>query len=463
MATRRGAFASIAGLIGSAALLALFGQRFRSAVAAYIYGYPLVTMEMTRRVMTNVAAVTPMRAPMGQFVRARTYPDETFRDAPAPNADTLYTSAWLDVGAEPWILSVPDMGKRYCLFPMLDAWTNVFASPGTRTTGTAAQAYAITGPGWNGILPFGVTECRSPTSIVWILGRIYCTGTEEDYAAVHALQDRCTLVPLSAYGSNYTPSASPTDPNLDMESGLRQVVNRLSAVDFFALLADLLKTNPPSLSDRPMLTKLAQLGIVPGRELDRSKLDVPVLGLVPRAGIARAALHFRFSGGDMARRNGWTWTTKAGRYGTNYNLRALIAIIGLGANGPEDALYAVSNKDAGGGRLDGRHRYLIRFAPGQLPPARAFWSITLYDERFYLVADPIRRYAVNARQNLVASADGSIPIHIQVEPPEGDTAANWLPAPHGNFQLMLRIYWPRDTAPSILDGSWIMPVVEKIG
>lgn len=170
------------------------------ATEAYVYAYPLVTMEMTRRVMTNVAAAEGTRAPMGQLVRMREYPNAQFRDVTAPNADTLYTTAWLDVSKEPWILSIPDMQGRYFLFPMLDGWTNVFEVPGTRTTGTKAQKYAITGPGWSGTLPEGVTEYKSPTGIVWLLGRIYCTGTPADYKAVHALQDKVSVVPLSAYG-----------------------------------------------------------------------------------------------------------------------------------------------------------------------------------------------------------------------------------------------------------------------
>ena len=187
---------------------------FLIATDAYIYGYPLVTMEMTRRVMTNVAQCrrTP-RAPMGQIIKVRSYPDASFRDVTAPNADTLYTTAWIDVGKEPWVLSIPDMKGRYFLFPMLDGWTNVFSRcRATRTTGTGAQTYAITGPGWKGTLPAGIKEYKSPTNIVWILGRIYCTGTPEDYAAVHALQDQVRLVPLSAYGKPYTPPPGKVDP-----------------------------------------------------------------------------------------------------------------------------------------------------------------------------------------------------------------------------------------------------------
>src|SRR5262249_22325101 len=160
---------------------------------AYIYGYPLVTMEYTRRIMTNVAAPEGNRGPMAQFIKARQYPDASFRDVTAPNADTLYTTAWVDLGKEPWVMSIPDMKDRYFLMPMLDGWTNVFQVPGKRTTGTKAKTYALTGPGWKGTLPAGVRELKSPTDMVWILGRIYCTGTPEDYKAVHEAQDAFTL------------------------------------------------------------------------------------------------------------------------------------------------------------------------------------------------------------------------------------------------------------------------------
>src|SRR5262245_35271329 len=165
------------------------------ATEAYIYGYPLVTMEMTRRVMTNAAEPKDNHAPMGQFYLKRTYPDASFRDVTAPNADTLYSVAWLDLSKEPYIFSLPDQKDRYYLMPMLDGWTNVFQVPGTRTTGDKAQKYAITGPGWKGKLPEGVKQLKSPTNMVWILGRTYCTGTPEDYKACHAVMDKYDLRP----------------------------------------------------------------------------------------------------------------------------------------------------------------------------------------------------------------------------------------------------------------------------
>ena len=200
---------------------------------AYIYGYPLVTMEYTRRVLTNVEKPEGKAAPMGQLLRLRAYPTPEDKQVTAPNADTLYTITWLDVSKEPWILSLPDAQDRYYLMPMLDGWTDVFQDPGKRTTGTGPQKYAITGPGWSGTLPDGVTEYKSPTSLVWILGRIYCTGTPEDYDAVHKMQDDISVVPLSSYGQPYTPPPGVVDTNIDMKTPVRNQVNALSAQRLF--------------------------------------------------------------------------------------------------------------------------------------------------------------------------------------------------------------------------------------
>ena len=243
---------------------------------AYVYGYPLVTMEMTRRVMTNAEEPKDNHAPMGQFFNARTYPDASFRDVTAPNADTLYSTAWLDVSKEPYVLSLPDEGDRYYLIPMLDAWTNVFQVPGKRTTGDKAQTYAITGPNWKGTLPEGVTEYKSPTSMVWILGRSYCTGTPEDYKAVHEIQDKYKLVPLSAYGKDYTPPKGKVDPTIDMKTAVREQVNKMDAASYFKLMAALMKDNPPAKADAPIVEKMAKIGIVPGQDFDASKLDPAV-------------------------------------------------------------------------------------------------------------------------------------------------------------------------------------------
>ncbi|MEI6085730.1 MAG: DUF1254 domain-containing protein, partial [Verrucomicrobiota bacterium] len=437
------------------------------AIDAYVYGYPLVTMEMTRRVMTNVEKPEGTRAPMGNFVRMREYPTAAFRDVTAPNADTLYTTVWVDVGQEPWVLTLPDAHDRYYLFPMLDGWTDVFQVPGKRTTGTGAQKYAITGPGWKGKLPAGVKEYKSPTAIVWLLGRIYCTGTPEDYAAVHKLQDEISIVPLSAYGKPYTPPAGKVDPSIDMKTAVREQVNALSADEYFNLLAKLLKDNPPAAADAPMVKKLAKLGIVPGQPFDGSKLGAVAkdeFDKVPKIANDKIMRWMKegILAGDMKLENGWVFTTKTGLYGVNYIQRALITAIGLGANRPQDAVYPTSEGPDILGSYTGEKKYVMHFGKGELPPADGFWSLTMYDKDYFFVKNPINRQSISARQNLKPNADGSVDLYIQNESPGADKESNWLPAPKDKFILMMRLYWPQEKAPSILDGTWKIPPVKAM-
>jgi hypothetical protein len=436
-------------------------------VEAYIYGYPLVTMEMTRRVFSNVEKPEGARAPMGQFVRMREYPSAAYRDVTAPNADTLYTTGFIDVGKEPWVLSLPDANDRYYLFPMLDGWTNVFQVPGKRTTGTGPQTYAITGPGWKGTLPAGMTEYKSPTAIVWLLGRIYCTGTPEDYAAVHKLQDEISLVPLSAYGKPYTPPLGKVDPSIDMKTAVREQVNALSVDEYFNLLTKLMKDNPPAPADKPMIEKMAKLGIVPGQPFDSSKLGTvaqEAFSLVPKIANEKIMLWLKegIVVGDSKLENGWVFTTETGIYGTNYIQRALITAIGLGANRPQDAVYPTSEGPSILHSYSGEKKYVMHFNKGELPPANGFWSLTMYDANYFFVPNPINRHSISARQDLKPNADGSVDLYIQNENPGADKESNWLPAPKEKFILMMRLYWPQEKAPSIIDGTWKIPQVKVV-
>lgn len=435
-------------------------EDFWLATDAYIFGYPLVTMEMTRRVMTNVAKAEGTRAPMGHLIKMRQYPDAAFRDVTAPNADTLYTTAWLDVGKEPWVFSIPDLKDRYALFPMLDGWTNVFQVPGKRTTGTGPQTYAITGPGWSGTLPSGVKQYKSPTNLVWLLGRIYCTGTPEDYAAVHTIQDQCKLVPLSSWGKDYVPPAGTVDASIDMKAAVRDQVNRMDAVEYFTLLAKLMKDNPPSAADAEALARFATIGLVPGQDFDASKLKADFVKRIPGIAFDRIMLQFKV-GKSIQNINGWMYDSVTGIYGTDYLNRAFITAIGLGANRIQDAVYPTSLKGADGSDYSGANKYTMHFPKGQLPPTEGFWSITMYDANYFFVANPINRYSISPRQSLKANADGSVDLYIQNQSPGADKESNWLPAPSGKFILMLRMYWPTETPPSIIDGSWKPPAAKK--
>ncbi|WP_134066889.1 DUF1254 domain-containing protein [Mycobacteroides salmoniphilum] len=430
------------------------------ALDAYVYGYPLVTMEMTRRVMTNVDKVTAPRAPMGQLMRMREYPNASFRDVTAPNADTLYTNAFVDVSKEPYVLSLPEANDRYSLFPMLDGYTNVFEVPGKRTTGTGPQTYAITGPGWKGTLPEGVKEYRSPTSMVWLLGRIYCTGTPEDYAAVHKMQDAISLVPLSSYGKPYTPPVSTVDPSIDMKTPVRDQVNNLSTKDYFGLLATLMKDNPPAEADKSTIDKMAKIGIEAGKPFNIDSLGaeaISALQSVPKEGFDKIAARFK----DLKDINGWRFSTQTGQYGTEYLQRATITAFGLGANLPQDAVYPTSEVDASGKPYDGANKYTLHFDKDQLPPAEGFWSLTMYDGGFFFVDNPLDRYTLSQRNNLTVNSDGSVDLYLQHENPGPEKEANWLPAPSGKFILMLRLYWPKQTPPSIIDGTWKPPAVQQ--
>jgi hypothetical protein len=428
------------------------------ATEAYIYGYPLITVEMTRRVMTNVATPEGLRGPMGQFVHAREYPTAAFKDVTAPNADTLYSAAWLDLAKEPYILSLPNEDGRYYLMPMLSGWTDVFEVPGKRTTGTKAQKHAITGPGWKGTLPEGITEYKSPTNMVWILGRTYCIGTPEDYKAVHALQDQYSVVPLSAYGKPYMPPKGQVDPKIDMKTPVREQVDKLDIVSYFNLLAHLMKGNPPAKADGPMVAKLAKLGIEPGKDYTPSRTEARILADVPKAAVARIMGHFKNAGMEV---NGWQVMTKAGIYGTDYLQRAFVTAIGLGANRPQDAVYPTSLVDGDGKPYDGANKYVMHFPKGQTPPAKGFWSLTMYDADYFFVKNPLNRYTLSSRFDFNYNKDGSLDFYIQKDSPGKDKEANWLPAPEGRFILMLRLYWPQETPPSIIDGSWKIPAVRK--
>ncbi len=409
-------------------------EAVRIAMDAYIYGYPLVTFDMARKQQTNVATPDAEHAPMGQVIKMRSYPAVDNHCCAAPNADTLYTEVWLDVSKEPWVVGIPDMGDRYYIVPMLDGWSEVFEVAGSRTTGGKPQTYAITGPGWSGALPKDVTQVKSPTGMVWILGRIYSTGTPEDYKAVHALQDRFSVVPLSAYGKPYTPPPGVVDPGFDMKTSVRKQVNALDIEVYFTHLAQLMKTNPPTAQDAPMVARMARIGLVPGQDFDPSKLSVldrEAIRIVPKLALLEMGLHLK----RQKTTNGWLYFTKGvGNFGTDYLVRGMANLLGPGWNRPQDAVYPLSQKDANGDEYDGaKHRYVMRFEKGKLPPAEAFWSLTMYDADFFFVPNPIDRYDLAQRDTLIANPDGSVDLYLQADSPGKDKEPNWLPAPKGKF------------------------------
>ena len=429
------------------------------ATEAYLFGYPLVMMDMTRQLGTNVPKSGQNAAPLNQFGNMRSFPDATFTTVVSPNADTLYSFAFLDVSQEPMVLSVPEMGNRYYLMQMLDGWTNVFAAPGTRTTGSAKGDFAVTGPLWKGTLPAGVKEIKSPTSMVWIIGRTQTNG-KSDFVAVNDIQNKYKLAPLSSFGKPYTvPENVPVDPSVDMKTAPVDQVNKMDAATFFGRLNALMKSNPPAPADAEAIKRFAQIGVAPGKPFDLkgadSSITQQIVGGV-RDGLTRISSEARKSHGKNS--GGWEFMLNVGRYGTDYLWRAVVALIALGANIPEDAVYPRSTKDANGQLLTGANQYVVHFPKGQLPPVGAFWSITMYNDRQFFVPNPINRYAIGDRDKLAFNADGSLTLYLQNESPGKDKESNWLPAPQESFNLLMRLYWPKK---EILDGVWNPPKIER--
>jgi len=429
-------------------------------VEAVVYGLPLVVMELTRRASTNVTGPQPnAHAPVNQFGNMTRFPAPSDRTVVRMNIDTLYTWAWLDLAKEPMVLSVPDTRGRYYMMPMLDAWTNIFASPGSRTTGNKAGNFAVIGPGWKGELPKGVKPIRSPTNVVWVIGRTKTDGPQ-DYAAVNALQAEFKLTPLSAFGKPYTPPPGVVDPTVDMKTGPVDQLAKMETATFFTMLARLMAANPPPKSDAPALALLAKIGVVPGKDFDPGKLDPAIAKALDKS--VPIALEKLQAAAKKAGKpvNGWNIVPMTiGKFGKDYGLRAVVALVGLGANLAEDAIYPNAFVDSSGKPLSGASRYTVHFDKGQTPPANAFWSLTMYDAQSFLVANPINRYALSSWMPVKYNQDGSLDVYIQKESPSKEKEANWLPAAAGPFSITMRVYWPK---PQMIKGTWIPPSVQRV-
>ncbi|MBB6095927.1 hypothetical protein HNQ60_004818 [Povalibacter uvarum] len=425
------------------------------AAEAYVYAYPMVIAELTRRVSLGVRGV-----PMNQFDHRRAFPDANFTAIVRPNADTLYSILWFDLSREPLIINVPDSAGRYYLLQMMDMWTDTFDVPGSRTTGNHAQTLVLATTDWKGEIPAGALLIRSPTSMGWIIGRAQ-TNSAADYANVHKFQNALTASPLSHAGKSYTPPKTPVPADWDVRTPPVVLIDRMNADTFFSLFAELMKVNAPHVNDNPILHRIARIGLAPGRSFSFASLPAEIQQAVQAAiGSAQGTIKRGLMSSGV-RQNGWrTNLTGIGTYGTDYRARASIAFGGLGANPIEDAIYPTALMDADGQPFSSDRRYTIHFSKEQLPPVRAFWSLTLYDQRQLFTANPINRYAIGDRDPLRLNDDGSLDIHIQRTSPGADKEANWLPAPaSGPFSMNLRLYWPE---PAALNGGWSPPPVKKL-
>ena len=445
---------------GSGAQAAITEEEAHSiGVDAYLYFYSPVTMDLTRKQLTNQEpSPGGIGGPMNRFANVGAFPSADVRVVVRPNFDTLYSSGWLDLTQEPMVVSAPDTGGRYYLLPMLDMWTDVFASPGWRTTGTGAGNFLVTPPGWSGTVPDGFTRIDAPTPYVWIIGRTKTDGPA-DYDAVHKIQDGYKITPLSQWGKEPMAPEVKIDPSIDMKTPPKVTVDTMPAGKFFAYAAELLKLHPPHITDQPMIAQLKRIGFEVGKSFDLDKADPAVQkGLASAPEDAQKLMAWKVP--TLARiANGWSMNTDTmGVYGNYYLKRAIVTQLGLGANLPGDAIYPLNLADDTGKPLDGASNYTIHFDKSQIPPVDAFWSITLYDPAGFQVANPLDRFAVSSWMPFKTNPDGSLDLYFQNESPGADKEANWLPAPKGPFNLTMRLYAPKSDA---LTGKWNPPPVVK--
>ena len=426
------------------------------AQEAYIFLYPLILMDITRKQMINLdPKVSPAGGPANAFTHVRTFPPADVRTVVRPNFDTLYSSAWLDLSDGPVIVSTADTGGRYFLLPMLDMWTDVFAAPGARTNGTGAADFALAPPGWSGSLPQGVDRIDAPTPYAWIIGRTQTNGVK-DYETVHKIQDGYKIALLADWGKTPRKTGQKIDPAVDTKTEPLKQVNDMPAAEYFKYGAELMKKNRPHLTDWSILARMKRIGLEPGKSPGAAMADMFTRGA------ARGLKLMRDKTPTLARvTNGWQMNTDTmGVYGDFYLKRAIVAMVGLGANQPEDAIYPLNIADADGKPVTAENRYVLHFAKDELPPVGAFWSLTMYDAEGFQVANPIDRFALGDRDPLKFNADGSLDLYIQHENPGGGKESNWLPAPKsGALGLTLRLYAPK---PQAVDGRWNPPAIQRL-
>ncbi len=430
------------------------------AKEAYLFGMPVVFIDKQFDFMTYTANVEKTKAPVNQFVHYRAFVDASDRTVVGFNVDNLYSLSNLDLTNEPIVLFVPEMGNRFWLMQLIDAWNGVPAAPGSRTHGAKGGTFVITGPDWKGQLPAGMEELKCPTNIVVVGGRTYCSGTS-DYAAVHKLQDQYKLVPLSQWGTNYTPPTNvPLKEGVDSTTLVNKQFTSLTAEQFYQNLNRLMVANPPYPQDSTVLNSIAKLGIKPGAEFSL-KSFTPEIAKAIEEGYTegfKAMMEESAKLGKIV--NGWSLTYDMGKYETRYAYRAAWTFFGVGGNILEDAFYPLAQVDADGNKLDGANNYTLTFTKDQIPPANAFWSLTMYDADAYLVPNKLNRYALGDRSSLKFEKDGSLTLYLQNTSPGKDKESNWLPAPEkGGLKVALRLYAPKQ---NVIDGSWTPPAIIKV-
>ena len=430
----------------------------QAAMEGYLYFYPLVVMDLTRRQFTHPAQGSQGAAP-NTFAHVRTLP-RAGEATPWSNFDVLRSTAWLDLTDGPVVLSAPDTsGRRYTL-TLLDMWTDVFATLGTRTTGTAKGNTAIVPPGWTGTLPSGMARIDAPTAHVWAKVLIDTRGGA-DQATVNALQDGFAVTPLAQWNLPAQAPRPKPDPSLDLKIPASEQVDAMPTDAFFTYAAELLRKHPPHATDQPVLVLLRRVGLAPGRPFDFDKLDHSAKQGMRRGVRAARDRMAAAAGHSLRATNGWLQETASiGVYGNDWLRRALAAQAQPGSGLPEDLTVQVLATDSDGALLDGAHAYTLHIGSDQLPDTGAFWSLAAYDGQGMPVPNPVNRHALGSRDPLRYNADGSLDLIFSNTAPAPEGQSNWLPIPGaGPVGMLLRVYTP---GPAVRDGLWTPPAVSLI-
>jgi len=421
---------------------------------ATIWGYPIV-QNYKATYYSSVLKQSPVYFGWNTLHHDRRLYTPDDRIVVSPNNDTPYSSATLDLRAEPLVLFVPDMGDRYYTFQLIDMATNNFAYIGTRATGNKAGKFALAGPDWKGALPEGVKLIRCPSFFVGAVGRTQLKGPD-DLKNVMAVQDQYSLVPLSKLTGEKPRAVEPLDFPAYSEKSV-------TTLELFRMLNWGLQYLTPDPEESKLLGRFAAIGVAPGKAFDPAALDEPTRKAM-EAGFTTGLAKIRARADRIGRTvNGWDMApTGVPYFGHDHMLRAAYAMKAIYVNSPEEAYYPAANVDANGDSLDGsKHRYVIRFQKGNLPPARYFWSLTMYrGSDGLLVENPIKRYSIGDRTTgLKRGDDGSLTVYVQHDSPGADTESNWLPAPNEPFYVLMRIYGPSE---SVLSGKWTPPPVKRL-
>jgi hypothetical protein len=437
------------------------------ATLAYIWGFPLVTMKRQFNFVTSPNVPPGLgRGPANTISCAHDFPNASFTDVVSPNSDTLYCITQFDLKNEPVVLVVPPIADRYYTFQFLDAYTNDYAYVGTRTTGSTGGTYLIAGPDWNGQVPEGMTKIWSPTNLAWLVNRILVKGPS-DLPNVHAIQDKIIVKPLSAFQGKATPAqqaATNASSTKQVPIGPQPALIPTTGIEIYDEIGKAMIGNPLNPPDPGLVTKLASIGIGPGKVPSTEANNTIKAAL--QTGITEGQKMIDAKVANVGtKNNGWLVFAQAGNYGTDYLFRAAITKDGLGANIAQEALYPATFTDIEGKPLTGANNYTIHFAPGQTPPVKAFWSVTMYNNKSLFVDNPINRYSIGKyTEGLKNNTDGSLDLYIQNTSPGADKESNWLPAPAApvsdTFNLILRMYLPQ---PQALNGTWTPPPVQRMG